>query len=137
MTSLFDLNDVTISGNLTREPQLRHTAAGTAVCNIRIAHNERRKTTGGEWIDNPQYFDVTIWTNLAEWTARHVTKGDKVVINGRLRWNEYQANDGQTRQAVDINANSLIHVGRREAIQASDDSRDEPAAIRGDDDIPF
>ena len=64
MSSLFDFNDVTISGNLTRDPQLRHTTSGTALCDIRIAHNERRKTDG-VWIDNPQYFNATIWTSLA------------------------------------------------------------------------
>jgi single stranded DNA-binding protein len=127
MSSLFDFNDVTISGNLIREPKLRQLDSSTTLCSIRIAHNERRKTPAGEWIDHPQYFNATLWTSLAEWTARNVQKGEKVVINGRLHWSEYQTADEQVRQTVDsdlplrltatqtlqapdINANSLIHI---------------------------
>jgi hypothetical protein len=136
MTSLFDLNNVTISGNLTREPQLRHTAAGTAVCNIRIAHNERRKTTGGEWIDTavlrrhdldqPRRMDDPPVAQGRQ--GRHQRPAALERIPGCRR---------QTREAVDINANSLIHVGRRETIQASEDSDEEPALSRADDGIPF
>jgi single-strand DNA-binding protein len=142
MSSLFEVNDVTISGNLTRDPKLRQLDSGMTLCSIRIAHNERRRAAGGEWIDNPQYFNVTIWTSLTEWTARHVHKGDKVVINGRLHWSEYETTDGQVRQVVDINANSLIHIPRRHPVEraadAADAAEEHTAHIDAQhDDIPF
>ena len=62
----FEINQLTISGNLTRDPELRQLPSGQAVCSIRIAHNERRKTQADEWIDVPSYFDVTIWSGLGE-----------------------------------------------------------------------
>lgn len=107
----FDINQLTISGNLTRDPELRNLPSGQSVCNIRIAHNERRKTATDEWTDVPAYFDVTIWSGLGEWIAKNVAKGDKVVVAGRLRWREYEV-DGTSRQAVDITADSVVPVPR-------------------------
>jgi single-stranded DNA-binding protein len=72
----------------------------------------------------PRYFDATIWTSLAEWTARHAQKGDKVVINGRLHWSEYQTTDGHVRQVIDVNANSLIHIPRRDPVERPADAAD-------------
>jgi len=108
----FEINQLTISGNLTRDPELRKLPSGQAVCSIRIAHNERRKTPADEWIDVPSYFDVTIWSGLGEYIADKVTKGDKVVVAGRLRWREYEM-DGTKRQAVDITADSIVPVQQR------------------------
>ena len=108
----FEINQLTISGNLTRDPELRKLPSGQAVCSIRIAHNERRKTPADEWIDVPSYFDVTIWSGLGEYIADKVTKGDKVVVAGRLRWREYGI-DGTKRQAVDITADSIVPVQQR------------------------
>ena len=108
----FEINQLTISGNLTRDPELRKLPSGQAVCSIRIAHNERRKTPSDEWIDVPSYFDVTIWSGLGEYIADKVTKGDKVVVAGRLRWREYEV-DGSKRQAVDITADSIVPVQQR------------------------
>jgi single stranded DNA-binding protein len=124
----FDINQLTISGNLTTDPELRQLPSGQALCKIRIANNERRKLQTGEWIDNPQYFDVTIWSGLGEWVAANVAKGDKVVIAGRLRWREYENADGDKRQAIDITADSIVPAPR--GATAPSDSADE-------DDIPF
>ena len=125
----FEINTVTISGNLTRDPELRRLDSGQAVCNIRIAHNERRKDAAGEWIDVPSYFDVTIWSAVGEWINENVAKGQKVVVAGRLRWREFEV-DGNKRQAVDINADSVVPVRR---------SNDAPApdGDAGSDDIEF
>ena len=86
----FDINTVTVSGNLTRDPELRNLPSGQAVCSLRIAHNERFKDASGEWADRAAYFDVTIWSGLGEWMGRNLTKGQKVVVSGRLRWREWE-----------------------------------------------
>lgn len=111
MSSAFDVNTVTISGHLTRDPKLRDVAGGRTVCNIRIAHTERRKSSGGAWTEHPAYFDVTVWNGLATWVAKNLAKGQKVVVAGRLRWREYEVN-GSKRQAVDISADSVIPAAR-------------------------
>lgn len=121
----FEINQLTISGNLTRDPELRELASGQAVCSIRIAHNDRRKTQKGTWIDVPSYFDVTIWNGLGGWIADNVTKGDKVVVAGRLRWREYETN-ATKRQAVDITADSVVPV-QRTAADAPHESADASA----------
>ncbi len=109
----FDINTVTVSGNLTREPELRNLpGSGTAVCSLRIAHNERFKDASGEWADRAAYFDVTVWSGLGEWMGRNLHKGQKVVVSGRLRWREWEAPNGDKRQAVDITADSVVPVVR-------------------------
>ncbi len=134
----FDINQLTITGNLTREPELRNLPSGQAVCNIRIAHNERRKNSAGDWSDSPAYFDVTIWSGLGEYLAKNLTKGQKVVVAGRLKWREYEGSDGEKRQAVDITADSVIPIPRNGTTTPQPDI--EPSGFgdrAGDDDIPF
>jgi single-strand DNA-binding protein len=135
MSSAFDINAVTISGNLTRDPELRSLPSGNPVCNIRIAHNERFKGSDGQWADRPQYFDVTVWSGLGEYIAKNLTKGEKVVVQGRLKWREFEV-DGNKRQAVDITADTVIPVPRTDSAPAEPASGFEsrPAA---DEDIPF
>ena len=63
------INRVVLVGNLTRDPELRHTPSGTAVCNLRLAVNTRRKDETGQWVDKPNYFDITVWGNQGRSTA--------------------------------------------------------------------
>jgi len=107
----FDINQVTVSGNLTREPELRNLPSGQSVCQLRIAHNDRYKDSSGNWADRPAYFDVTIWSGLGEWMGRNLTKGQKVVVSGRLKWREW-GEEGNKRQAVEISADSVVPVVR-------------------------
>ena len=128
----FDINTVTVSGNLTREPELRELPSGNAVCNLRIAHNERFKGSDGEWADRPQYFDVTVWSGLGAYLAKNLAKGEKVVVSGRLKWREFEV-DGNKRQAVDITADSVVPVPR--SANGTPAEAFEPRA--SDEDIPF
>lgn len=115
----FDINTVTVSGNLTRDPEIRSTGSQT-VCSLRIAHNERYKDqTTNEWSDRTSYFDVTIWGGLAEWMGNNLVKGQKVVCSGRLKWREWEDQAGNKRQAVDITANSVVPVVREGSGQRS------------------
>jgi single-strand DNA-binding protein len=121
----FDINQLTISGNLTRDPELRHLQSSQSVCSIRIAHNERYRDAAGEWTDRAAYFDVTIWGGLGEWIAKNVASGEKVVVAGRLRWREWETKEGDKRQAVDITADSVVPVpGRTDTPAASQAAAD-------------
>ena len=94
---------------------------------IRIAHNERFKDAAGEWADRAAFFDVTIWSGLGEWIGNNVSKGDKVVVAGRLRWREWEK-DGDKRQAVDITADSVIPIPRTASAQPADEAPVEEVA---------
>ena len=143
-----NINRVVLVGNLTRDPELRHTPSGTAVCKLRIAVNTRQKDQStGEWGDKPNYFDVTVWGNQAESCAQYLSKGRPVAIDGRLEWREWDATDGSgKRQAVEIVAENVQFLGSRgdgggDAPQfvpagAAGESADFPASS-ADDDIPF
>src|SRR5712691_1217164 len=154
-----NINRVVLVGNLTRDPELRHTPSGMAVCSLRIAVNTRRKDSAtGEWTEKPNYFDVTVWGNQGENCAQYLSKGRPVAVDGRLEWREWEAQDGSgKRQAVEIVADSVQFLGGRDDAWTcngfaakSDVPVDEkyvaPSAapggaasrgITGDDDIPF
>ncbi len=110
-----NINVVAITGNLTRDPELRSTPSGTSVCKLRVAVNTRRKDgASGEWIDKPNYFDVTVWGAQGENCANYLSKGRPVAVEGRLEWREWEAQDGSgKRQAVEIIANSVQFLGSR------------------------
>ena len=108
-----NINRVIVTGNLTKDPELRHTQGGTAVCNLRVAVNSRRKNSNGDWEDKPNYFDVTVWGAQGENCARFLSKGRPVALDGRLEWREWEAQDGSKRQAVEIVADSVQFLGGR------------------------
>ena len=111
-----NVNVVVITGNLTRDPELRHTGGGTAVCELRVAVNSRRKDgTTGEWTDKANYFDVVVWGAQGENCATYLSKGRPVAVEGRLDWREWEAKEGGgKRQAVQIIANSVQFLGSRD-----------------------
>src|SRR5436190_17645940 len=109
-----NINRVVLVGNLTKDPELRHTPSGTAVCSLRVAVNSRRRDESGQWGDKPNYFDVSIFGNQAESSAQYLSKGRPVGIDGRLDWREWEAQDGSKRQAVQIIAESVQFLGSRE-----------------------
>ena len=108
-----NINSVVITGNLTRDPELRHLNSGTAVCKLRVAVNTRRKE-GTEWVDKPNYFDVTVWGAQGENCATYLSKGRPVAVQGRLEWREWQNDQGDKRQAVEIIAESVQFLGSRD-----------------------
>ena len=109
-----NVNVVVITGNLTKDPELRSTPSGTAVCKLRVAVNSRRKDgQSGEWVDKPNYFDVTVWGAQGENCAQYPSKGRPVAVEGRLDWREWETQEGGKRQAVEIIANSVQFLGSR------------------------
>ena len=103
--SVTNINRVVITGNLTRDPELRATTNGTSVCSLRIASNSRRKS-GDEWVDKPNYFNVTVWGAQGENCARFLSKGRPVAVDGRLEWREWTQDDSK-REAIEIVADAV------------------------------
>jgi single-strand DNA-binding protein len=109
-----NVNVVVITGNLTRDPELRHLGSGTAVCKLRVAVNSRRKDQSGNWVDKPNYFDVTVWGAQGENCASYLSKGRPVAVEGRLDWREWEDQGGNKRQGVEIIANTVQFLGSRD-----------------------
>jgi single-strand DNA-binding protein len=155
-----NINVVVVTGNLTRDPELRQLQSGTSVCKMRIAVNTRRKGQDGNWEDKPNYFDVTVWGAQGENCASYLSKGRPVAINGRLEWHEWEGQDGNKRQSVEIIADTVQFLGSRDSsggngngngggftggsdlpADTSDFDSASPAGVgsssAADDDIPF
>jgi single-strand DNA-binding protein len=110
-----NINRVVLTGNLTRDPELRSLQSGLSVCSMRIACNTRRKNNAtGEWEDKPNYFDVTVWGAQGENCARFLAKGRPVALDGRLEWREWQDKEGNNRQSVEIIADAVQFLSSRE-----------------------
>lgn len=160
--SAVNINRVTVTGNLTRDPELKSIGgedSGIEVCELRIAVNARRKQ-GNDWVDRPNYFDVTVWGARGKLCNDWLSKGRGVAIDGRLEWREWAGKDGKHREAVTIvadnvqflwpkpkaepggNAGSEAVAGRAADVPADAADRGEPEPVvvgpsSGDDDIPF
>jgi single-strand DNA-binding protein len=147
-----NINRVIITGNLTRDPELRSLQSGTSVCKLRVAVNSRRKDQSGDWVDKPNYFDVTVWGAQGENCATYLSKGRPVAVDGRLDWREWEAQDGTKRQSIEIIADSVQFLGSRDGsggggngiaprsdvpADTSDFEQETAGVGAKDDDIPF
>ncbi|MSX01650.1 MAG: single-stranded DNA-binding protein [Actinobacteria bacterium] len=152
-----NINRVIITGNLTSDPELRALPSGSSLCKLRVACNTRRKDgASGEWVDKPNYFDVTVWGAQGENCAKYLAKGRGVAVDGRLEWREWETPEGNKRQAVDIIADSVQFLssprdeggsgqgGFTPSADVPTDTSDfaaaptgSPASAPSEDDIPF
>lgn len=137
-----DLCVVALTGRLTKDPELRSTAGGTAVCSMRVAYSTARKDESGQWTDKSNYIDVTVFGNRADTCAQYLAKGRQIAVQGRLEWREWESQDGSgKRQAYEVVADSVVFLGSKgdggggggQFVPAADTSL--PAST--DDDIPF
>lgn len=105
-------NRVILMGNLTRDPELRYTPGGTPVAEVGLAVNDRRKNANGEWIEETTFVDVTLWSRTAEVASEYLSKGSPVLIEGRLRLESWEGNDGQKRSKLRVVAERMQMLGR-------------------------
>ena len=148
------INRVVLVGNLTRDPETRP-AGSTTVCSLRIAVNDRipNKETGG-WEDYANYFTVSVFGKMGDNCAQYLSKGRQVAVEGRLRWRQWETQEGQKREAVEIVADNVQFIGPREGgggggganfsrpaegVPFNDAGLDIATGgdVAGDDDIPF
>ena len=128
-----NINRVVLTGNLTADPDLRALPSGTSVCKLRLAVNTRKKEAD-QWVDKPNYFDVTVWGAQGEMAAKYLSKGRPVAIDGRLEWREWEEKDqsgnltGRKRQSVDIVADSVQFLGGGEGGQGGGNANGTGAA---------
>lgn len=134
------INRAVISGNLTRDPELRTTPGGMSVLALGVAVNDRRKNQAGEWEDCPNFIDCVMFGARAEAVSRYLSKGSKVAIEGKLRWSQWER-DGQKRSKVEVVVDEIEFMSRENAPADVAPARmarpaQQPASIY-DENIPF
>lgn len=147
-------NKIIIVGNLGRDPELRYTPQGIAVCDLSVATTERKKDKTGEFQDVTTWFRVTLWRQQAENAAKYLTKGRQVYIEGRLSVGEWTDRDGNNRYTLEVQATDMHFIGSRGDSPSANESAEQDfagpaststgpsaaataAAPASDDDIPF
>ena len=132
-------NKVMLMGNLTRDPELRYTSGGSAVCNFSIAMNRKFTDKSGERRDETTYMRVTVWGKQGENCAQYLSKGRGVFVEGRLQSRSWETEDGQKRSAVDVVADSVQFLPGRGGNSGGGGFKDEPPmdGPPAEDDIPF
>ncbi|MDO4549924.1 MAG: single-stranded DNA-binding protein [Planctomycetia bacterium] len=146
-------NRVILLGNMTRDPEVRYTPSGTAVCEIGMAINDRRRGTDGDWVEETTFVDVTLWGKTAETCGQYLTKGSSIMIEGRLKLDTWEQ-EGAKRSKLRVVAERMQMLGSKNSGGGGRPFRDEseaygggygeytppkgPGAPNGDvDDIPF
>lgn len=110
------INRVVISGNLTRDPDMRATQGGSAVMNFGVAVNGRTKDAAGNWTDRADFVDCVMFGNRAESVSRYLSKGSKVAIEGRLRYSSWER-DGQKRSKLEVVVDEIEFLSRADGAQ--------------------
>jgi single-strand DNA-binding protein len=105
-------NRVILVGNLTRDPELRYLASGTAVTDIGLAVSEKHKNASGEWVEETVFVDVTLWARTAEVASEYLTKGSPILIEGRLKLDSWEK-DGQKRSKLKVVCDRMQMLGGR------------------------
>jgi single-strand DNA-binding protein len=105
---------VMIIGNLGSDPEMRYTPSGRAVTQFNVAVNQSTKNQQtGEWVEETDWFRVTVWGDRAERMAESLKKGNKVFVEGRFRTREFEGRDGQKRTSLEITSDSIVNLERR------------------------
>lgn len=118
-------NRVVLLGNLTQDVELRYLSSGTAVTDVRLAVNDRRKNQAGEWVEEATYVDVTLWGRTAEVAGEYLSKGSPILIEGRLKLDTWES-DGQKRSKLKVVGERMQMIGSRGGSErSSGTARDE------------
>ena len=142
-------------GNLGRDPELRYTPQGDAVCNFSVAVSEKKRDKTGELQEITNWFKITLWRKQAENASKYLTKGSPIYIEGRLSVDEWTDRDGKSRYTLEVNATDMHFVGSGRNQESSDNAghsseneysgtndsettlQSDKATQTSDDDIPF
>lgn len=130
------LNRVQLIGNLTRDPELRYTPNGIAVCSFGIATNRSWTTESGEKKDEAEFHNIVAWNKLAELCSQFLTKGGKVFVEGRLATRSWQAQDGTQKQRTEIVISDMILLGERKTPGVQEEEAPKEETHANGEDLP-
>jgi len=123
------LNKVQLIGNLTRDPELRYTPTGAAVCTIGLATNRQWTTESGEKKEETEFHRVVAWNKLAELCSQLLAKGRKIYVEGRLRTNQWQGQDGSQRNTTEVVIEDMIILDSKRPVTSTEELHAEPADV--------
>jgi len=139
-----NLNKIFLIGNLTRDPELRYTGTGTAVCGFSIAVNRSYKGSDGEFKKEVAFFNIVVWGKAGENCAKYLAKGRPALVEGRLTNRSYETQDGQKRNITEIVADNVQFLGSGNREDGGHQNQDnsayggnEPGGYDHDDSVPF
>lgn len=129
-------NNITLIGNLTRDPELRYTTGGRGVASFGLAVN-RRYQSNGEWVEQTSFFNCVAWAELGENAAASLTKGARVIVTGRLEQRSYETNEGEKRSVVEVIADEIGPSLRwaTAQVERTERSQDAPASSKRDEPV--
>jgi single-strand DNA-binding protein len=125
------LSKVILVGNLGSDPEMRYTPNGKAVTSFNIATNRRYSTSGGESKEETDWFRVSVWGKQAEQCNQSLSKGKQVYVEGRLHARSWEGQDGQMRTSLEVNAERVLFLGKRDSVSLPEGEGVEP------EDLPF
>lgn len=131
------INNVIISGHLTRDVELRYTQKGTPVAKIPIAFNRNYKDSSGEWQQESSFIDVVAWSRIAEQSADYLSKGSPVLVQGYLKTRTYETKDNIKRKVTEIIARRVNFLEKSDTTSSDNQDYEEPEATTTDDEVPF
>jgi single-strand DNA-binding protein len=126
-----NINRVILIGRLTSDPELRALPSGLTVCNLRLACNGSRKGPEGEYIEKPNFFNVSVFGATGETIHRYMSRGRRIAIDGRLNWSEWETPEGGKRQAVEIVAETVQFLDGRGEVGGPQGSSEEESNTDG------
>lgn len=131
------VNKVMLMGNLTRDPEIKYTPSGSAVCNLGIASNRKYKK-GDEMVEDVTFADVEVWGSSAENCSKYLKKGSPVFIEGRLKFSTWEK-DGEKRSKLSVVAENVqfLGSGTDQRVEHQGESTPEQSKTVNPDDIPF
>lgn len=130
-----NLNKVLLIGNLTRDPELRYTPGGSAVCNFTLAVNRSFNDKSGAKKEDTCFLRITVWGKQGETCAQYLSKGRSAFVEGRLQSRSWETEDGQKRSAIDVVADRVQFLSGRG--QRDEGMNDQMSDMPPEDDIPF
>lgn len=143
------LNKATLIGNLGADPEVRSTNTGTRVATLSIATSRRWTSRSGEQQEKTEWHRVICWDKLGEIAERYLKRGDRIYVEGRIEYRQWEGKDGQTRYTTEIRANEMIMLGSSGGREGFQESAPAPAgksadfsefsneSLAGEDDLPF
>lgn len=136
------INKVILVGNVGQDPDIRSTASGTRVANLRLATNERRRDRDGQWSDHTEWHTLVVWGRMVDVVEQYVNKGRQLYIEGVLRTRSWEQQDGQKRYATEIHVRELKLLGGGRSSSSSTAPTESYGAVAQDypddvDDVPF
>jgi single-strand DNA-binding protein len=136
------INRVVLTGNLTKDAELKQTSGGMAIVKMRLAVNDRRKVNE-QWTDVVNYVDVTMFGSRGEAVSRFLTKGKGIAVEGKLRWHEWESQAGEKRSALEVIADDIELLGGRgegagpRPVSEASFADDASPGVPDGEDIPF